>query len=126
MTKKTRNSQDSKKLTETIVDGIQEVKGKDIVVLDLRDIDHAICDFFVICSGESSTQVEGIANSIRKETSKKLKEKPFNEEGKRNAEWVLLDYVSVVAHIFYKEKREYYNLEDLWADAKREEVPNLA
>lgn len=116
----------SKILADTIVEGIQEVKGKDIVLLDMRDIENSICDFFVICSGESSTQVEGIANSVRRETIKKLKEKPYHEEGKSNAEWVLLDYVSVVTHIFYKEKRGFYNLEDLWADAEKTEIPNLA
>ncbi len=117
--------QDSKVLCDTIVEGMQENKANDIVVLDLREIDNAVCDFFVICSGESSTQVEGISSSVMRETRKKLKEKPLNVEGQNNKEWILLDYVDVVAHIFYHETREFYDLEDLWADAKRVDVPNL-
>lgn len=121
--KKTDN--DSENLCEAIVEGMQENKANDIVVLDLREIENAVCDFFVICSGDSSTQVDGISSSVVRYTRKELKEKPFNIEGKSNKEWVLLDYVSVVAHIFYHETRAFYDLEDLWADAKRRDIPNL-
>lgn len=114
----------SQLLCDTIVEGMQENKAKKITVLDLRHVKGAVTDFFVICSGESSTQVEGIAESVRRFTSKALKEKPWHVEGKGNAEWVLLDYVNVVAHIFYREIRDYYDLEDLWADAKRTDVPD--
>jgi ribosome-associated protein len=79
----------------------------------------------VICSGESSTQVDGISNSVTRHTRKEIGEKPWRIEGKNSSEWILLDYVSVVAHIFYKEKREFFDLEDLWADAKRKDIPNL-
>lgn len=116
---------DSQILCDTIVEGMQENKANDIVVLDLREIDNAVADFFVICSGESSTQVEGISSSVVRHTRKVLQEKPLSLEGKTNREWILLDYVSVVAHIFYKETREFYDLEDLWADAKRTDIPNL-
>jgi len=116
---------DSKILCDTIVEGMQENKAKDIVVLDLREIGSAVCDFFVICSGDSSTQVDGISNSVVRYTRKQLSEKPWSVEGKNNSEWVLMDYVSVVAHVFYRDTREFYDLEDLWADAKRTDIPNL-
>ena len=115
---------DSKILCDSIVEGMQENKAEDIVVLDLRKIENAVCDFFVICSGDSSTQVDGIGSSILRHTRKELSERPWNIEGKNNKEWILLDYVSVVAHVFYKETREFYDLEDLWADAVRIDIPN--
>lgn len=117
---------DSQVLCDSIVEGMQENKAKDIVVLDLREIKNSVCDFFIICSGESTTQVDGISSTVVRNTRTNLKEKPWHIEGKSNSEWVLLDYVSVVAHIFYKETRQYYDLEDLWADAKRTDVPNLS
>jgi ribosome-associated protein len=116
---------DSEKLCDAIVEGMQENKANDIVVLDLREISNSVCDFFVICSGESSTQVDGISTSITRYTRKELQEKPWHIEGKTNSEWVLLDYINVVAHIFYKDARPFYDLEDLWADAKRTDIPNL-
>ena len=115
----------SQVLCDAIVEGMQENKAQDIVVLDLREISNAVCDFFVICSGESSTQVDGISNSISRFTRKELQEKPWHIEGKTNSEWILLDYINVVAHVFYKDARPFYDLEDLWADAKRINIPNL-
>lgn len=115
----------AKLLIDTIIDAIQDVKGKDIVVLNLSELPNAVTDFFIICSGESSTQVESIAHSIARKTRTDLKEKPWHEEGTKNAEWVLLDYVDVVIHVFYRDVREFYNLESLWADAERIEIPNL-
>lgn len=119
------NDSDSKRLCDTIVEGMQENKANDIVILDLREIGTAVCDFFVICSGESSTQVDGISNSVERYTRKSISEKPWRVEGKSQSEWVLMDYVSVVAHVFYKDTRSFYDLEDLWADANRVDVPNL-
>ena len=116
---------DSSRLCDVIIEGMQENKARDIVVLDLREISNAVCDFFVICSGESNTQVDGISNAVTRRTRKELSEKPWHTEGKTNSEWVLLDYVNVVAHIFYKDARYFYDIEDLWADAKRTDVPNL-
>jgi len=116
---------DSQILCDTIVEGMQENKAKDIVVLDLRDIETAVCDFFVICSGDSSTQVDGISNSVSRYTRKTLSEKPWTIEGQNNSEWILMDYVSVVAHVFYHETRAFYDLEELWSDAKRTDIPNL-
>lgn len=122
---KVKKDVNSQVLCDAIVEGMQENKAKDIVVLDLREISNSVCDFFVICSGESSTQVDGISNSVTRFTRKELQEKPWHIEGKTNSEWVLLDYINVVAHIFYKDARPFYDLEDLWADAKRTDIPNL-
>jgi len=119
------NSSESQQLCDTIVEGMQENKANDIVILDLREIESAVCDFFVISSGESSTQVDGISSSLVRYTREKINERPWRIEGQQNSEWVLIDYVSVVAHVFYKETRSFYDLEDLWADAKRIDVPNL-
>ncbi len=122
MNNKEKNSQ---LLCDTIVEGMQENKAQDIVILDLRDISSAVTDFFVICSGESSTQVDGITSSVVRHTRKEIQDRPWHTEGKGSSEWVLIDYVSVVAHVFYKTAREFYDLEDLWADAKRTNIPNL-
>jgi len=112
-------------LSNCIVEGMQENKAKDIVVLDLRGLGSSVCDFFVICSGESSTQVDGITNAIQRYTRKTMKEKPWHIEGQRNSEWVLLDYIDVVAHVFYKDARNFYEIEELWSDAARTNVPDL-
>jgi len=124
MSKKNIKSE-SQLLCDTIVEGMQENKANDIVVLDLREIESAVCDFFVICSGESSTQVDGIGSSVTRYTRENIAEKPWKIEGQNNSEWVLIDYVSVVAHVFYKDTRSFYDLEDLWADAVRTDIPNL-
>ena len=114
-----------KGLVDSVVEGIQEVKGKDIAILNLSTIENAVCNYFIICTGESSTQVSSIAGSIEKTTRKNLKEKPWHTEGTTNSEWILLDYVNVVVHVFYKETREFYNIEGLWADAERTDIPNI-
>ena len=114
-----------KVLVDTVVDGIQDVKGKDITILDMRELPNSVAEYFIICSGDSSTQVEGISNSVVKNTKEELNEKPWHQEGLNNSEWILLDYVNVVVHIFYRDVRHFYNLEDLWADAERTDVPNL-
>lgn len=115
----------AEKLCEVIVEGMQNNKAEDIVVIDLREVESAVTDFFVIGSGSSTTQVDGIADAIVRSTRKTLKEKPWHQEGKNASQWVLLDYVNVVAHIFHKDVREYYELEDLWADGKKREIENL-
>ena len=116
---------DSKQLCDAIVEGMQENKAQNIVVLDMRQITNSVTDFFVICSGESSTQVDGISSIVARHTREVLKERPWHIEGKTNSEWVLMDYVSVVAHIFYKDARHFYELEDLWSDAIRTNIPDL-
>tara|TARA_B100000927_G_scaffold39878_1_gene28549 strand:+ start:486 stop:857 length:372 start_codon:yes stop_codon:yes gene_type:complete len=111
-------------LCGAIVEGMLENKANEIVVLDLRELDGAITEFFVICSGDSDTHVDGISNSICRYVRKNLKEKPWNIEGKTNSDWVLLDYVNVVGHVFYKEKRSFYDIEELWSDATRTNIPS--
>lgn len=113
----------SKLITESAIKGIQNVKGQDIAVMDLLEVGNSVCDYFVICHGSSNTNVEAIANSVEDEVREALSEKPLHREGLNNAEWVLLDYFSVVIHIFQKEKRDFYNIEELWADAKIERIP---
>ncbi|TYB75755.1 ribosome silencing factor [Bizionia myxarmorum] len=105
-------------LIATILSGIEDVKGKEINILDLREIENTVCDYFIICEGTSNTQVNAIVNSIQKKVSKELKDKPWHIEGSENAEWVLMDYVNVVVHVFQKHIREYYDIESLWGDAK--------
>jgi ribosome-associated protein len=108
---------ESEELTRLIVEGMEDTKAKDIVILDLQDIDHAITNYFIICHGSSKPQLEAIADSIIEKTVRKFKAKPWHKEGFENAEWILLDYVDVVVHIFKEDKRNFYQLEKLWADA---------
>ena len=109
-------------LISVIIKGIDDVKGEDIQLLDLREIDNTVCDYFVVCSGSSNTQVNAISGSVQKVVSKELKDKPWHVEGQGNAEWVLMDYVNVVVHIFQKHIREFYDIESLWGDAKITEI----
>ena len=105
-------------LIAVIIKGIDDVKGEDIQLLDLRGIDNTVCDYFVICSGNSNTQVNAISGSVQKVVSKELKDKPWHVEGQNNSEWILMDYVNVVVHVFQKHVREFYDIESLWGDAK--------
>lgn len=123
--KTTRGTSDAR-LVDAIVAGIQEVKGKDIVHLDLRDVPNTVCDHFVICHGDSDTQVAAITGSVERFAREKAQEKPWQTEGEHNSEWVLLDFVDVVVHIFHRDKRGYYALEDLWGDAARITFENVA
>jgi ribosome-associated protein len=109
-------------LIAAIVDAIEDIKGEDIRILDLRDIENAVCKYFIICSGSSNTQVNALAGSVQKKVSKSLREKPFQVEGTESAEWVLLDYIDIVVHIFQKSVRDYYDIESLWGDAKLTEI----
>jgi ribosome-associated protein len=111
-------------LLSSIIKGIEDVKGLDIDILDLRGIDNSVCDYFVICNGNSNTQVNAIVGSVQKGVSKELKDKPWHIEGTDVGEWVLMDYVSIVVHVFQKHIREYYNIESLWGDAKITSIAN--
>ncbi|MEO2053641.1 ribosome silencing factor [Flagellimonas beolgyonensis] len=113
---KTKASADE--LIALILEGIEEVKGVDINLLDLREIENTVCDYFIICNGTSNTHVNAIVSSIQKTVSKASKDKPWHIEGSENAEWVLMDYVNVVVHVFQKHIREFYDIEGLWGDAK--------
>ncbi|NJB35968.1 MULTISPECIES: ribosome silencing factor [Flavobacteriaceae] len=113
-----KNKASADELIALIIAGIEDVKGIDINLLDLREIENTVCDYFVICNGTSNTHVNAIVSSIQKTVSKAIKDKPWHIEGSDNAEWVLMDYVNVVVHVFQKHVREYYDIEGLWGDAK--------
>lgn len=115
----------SSELADCIVSALKETKAKDIVVLDLRKIEGAVTDYFIICSGETYTQIDGISHSVVRTSRKELHQKPWHQEGKGMTDWVLLDYVNVVVHVFQEETRKHYNLEELWADAERTDIPNI-
>ena len=119
MTKKQVSTDD---LISVIIQGIEEVKGENIQLLDLRDIENTVCDYFIICSGNSNTQVKAISGSIQKTVSKQVKDKPWHIEGENNAEWILMDYVHVAVHVFQKQIRDFYDIESLWGDAKITEI----
>lgn len=108
----------SKKLIDAVVEGILEIKGKNIAILDLNTIHNRVCDYYIICQADSSTQVSAIANSVEEIVRKRTGERPYHSEGFQNSEWILIDYVNVVVHVFQSHIREFYNLEALWADAE--------
>jgi ribosome-associated protein len=109
------------KLTEVIVDAILDKKGEEVVSLDLRKIGDAVTDVFIVCHATSRVQVKAIADHVAEKVKAVLKENPWHAEGFENYEWVIMDYVDTVVHIFLKERREFYQLEDLWQDAERTE-----
>lgn len=112
-------------LVNTIVEAIQEKKGENITILDMQTLDSSICDYFVICEGSSTAQVDTIADSVEELTRIRLKDKPLHVEGRTNSTWVLIDYHNVIVHIFHRDTREFYALESLWSDAQRTDIPNL-
>lgn len=118
----TKTEISSAQLADLVVQGMLEKKAQDIAVLDLREVKNAIADYFIICSGGSDTQVEAIAGSVLEEVEKQSGQEPWHKEGFQNKEWILLDYLDVVCHIFKKEKREFYDLEGFWGDAKTEYI----
>ncbi|MDY3547868.1 ribosome silencing factor [Riemerella anatipestifer] len=119
------NTNDKQELIDTIIKAIQDTKGEEIQVLNLTKIENAVADYFIICSGNSNTQVSAIAGNIEKTVRNELKERPWHTEGAENALWVLVDYVSVVVHIFQKHIREYYEIEELWGDAEVTKIEDL-
>lgn len=112
-------------LNDLIIDSIQDIKGKHIVKLDLRALDDAPTDYFIICEGESSTQVNAISSNIQKRLKEEYGTYPNHVEGKAGAKWVLVDYFNTVVHVFHPEFRSFYELEDLWSDAKSIEYKDL-
>lgn len=104
-------------LIEQIIEGIKDNKGEEITLMDLTDLENSVCDYFVIASGNSNTQVKSIADAVEKRVRENLKDKPWHVEGADRGEWVLMDYVNAVVHIFQRESREFYDLESLWGDA---------
>ncbi len=105
-------------ISELVINGIQEKKGSEIVRLDLRNIHSSVADFFVVCHAESSTQVKAIANSVDDEVFKATGKTPYHVEGLSFGEWIILDYVDVVVHVFKTDKRQFYGIEELWGDAE--------
>lgn len=116
--KKTASQEQTTTLLDAIVEGMQERKAKNIMVLNLTGIEHRVCDYFVICDADSKTHVGSIADSVEDTVIKLTSEKAYHSEGQQNGEWILVDYINIVAHVFLKEMRDYYNLEALWGDAE--------
>lgn len=116
--KKSDLKTNTKEIVSAAIEGILKIKGKDPVSLDLTEIENAVCKYFIICHGDSNTQVDALANSVIETVREETGEKVWHKEGLNNATWVLLDYSDVVIHIFQKEYRDFYKLEELWADAK--------
>ena len=112
-------------LIDKIVEAIQDTKGEDIMIFDLSKIENSVAQTFVICTGNSNTQVSAISGNIEKKVRNELQDRPWHVEGSENSLWVLLDYVSVVVHVFQRETREYYDIEELWGDAKITKIENL-
>lgn len=117
---KNSSSELSARLSEIVVHGMQEKKGNEIVRLDLRNIHSSVADYFVICHADSSTQVNALAKSVEEEVFKAIQQEPWQKEGLDQGEWVLLDFVYVVVHIFKTDKRRHFGIEDLWGDAETE------
>ena len=113
---------ESNTVLNKIIDSIKELKGMDIVLLDLSKIENAICKFFVICTGNSNTHAKAIEDKIRRNIKKKHNEKPLRVEGTNSSEWILMDYSDTVVHIFQKKTREYYRLEEFWGDSISTEI----
>ena len=106
-------------LLNAIIESIKSIKGNDLISLNFGKIENSICDFFVICSGTSSTHVKAIEENVRKKVQKMTKQKPWHVEQDNKADWVLMDYSDIILHIFQEDTRSFYNLEELWGDAKK-------
>ncbi len=120
-----KNAQQPDELNHLIIDAIQDIKGKDISLFDMRALEEASSDFFIICHGNSKPQISGILKNIEKRVYEELGIRPNHSEGKQGMNWMLIDYFSVIVHIFSEEKRKFYNLEDLWSDAKVTNYKNI-
>ena len=115
----------TEQLVGAVVLGLQEKKGTNIVILDLRELENSVCQFFVICEGESNTHVGAVADAAEDYVWEHINDKPIHTEGHHAAQWIILDYADVVVHVFQRPIRSYYCLEELWADAKRIDIENL-
>ena len=116
--KKTATKAQTTSLLDAIVEGMKEKKAKNITVINLIGLENRVADYFVICDADSSTHVNAIADTLEESVIKNTGEKPYHSEGHQNAEWILIDYVNIVAHVFMRETREFYNIEGLWADGE--------
>lgn len=122
--KKVATAEQTTSLLDAIVQGMQDKKAKNITVINLIGLEHRVADYFVICDADSGTHVTAIADSLEESAMKKTGEKPYHSEGYQNAEWILVDYVNIVAHVFMRETREFYNIEALWADGEITHIPD--
>lgn len=111
-------------LKSVVIEGMQERKATNIVVLDLKKVKNAVADYFVLCTGNSDTQLDAISEAVEENVFKNLKQHPWQKEGKQNKEWILIDYVDVVVHVFKKERRDFFALEELWGDAVLTQIPD--
>ncbi|HOZ86298.1 MAG TPA: ribosome silencing factor [Bacteroidia bacterium] len=116
--KKSSSPKQTSTLLDSVVEGMQERKAKNIVILNLSEIENRVTDYFVICDADSNTHVNSIADSIEDTVLKLTGEKAYHTEGRQNGEWILIDYINIVAHVFLREAREHYNIEGLWGDAQ--------
>jgi ribosome-associated protein len=107
----------SSKIIKTIIAAIQEKKGENIISLDLRKINEAVADFFIVCEASNQPQVRAIADNIEDKVKENCDEQPYHHEGYKNLQWVLIDYVNVVVHVMLPENRKFYKLEEMWSDA---------
>ncbi|MGV8962918.1 MAG: ribosome silencing factor [Candidatus Saccharimonadaceae bacterium] len=117
--------EENKELLDSIVSGIQEKKGKNITTIELKGISGAVCDFFVICEGNTPTQVSALANSVEHIVKTNINESPIRVQGQQLAEWIGIDYGNIIVHIFTPELRSFYNIENMWSDAKMVQIPSL-
>jgi len=120
-----QSQKESSRLINLIVDAIQDIKGKNIIKLDLRELESAPADYFIVCEGDSTTQIRSISTNIQKRIKEEISLLPSSKEGVQDANWVLVDYFDVIVHVFYPETRKFYDLEDLWGDAQITEYANL-
>lgn len=120
-----QNSIDAQEVIKQIIEGIQDKKGKEIVVVDMLKPGNSICDYFVICQGNSPTQVSAITDSIEDTVRINCKKKPYSIDGLRNSQWVAMDYGDILVHIFLPDVRKFYDIEHLWADATLTEIPDI-
>jgi len=110
-------------IVRSAIEGVSDIKGENLVLLDLRGLDNAVCDFFIVAEAQSTTQVNAMADAVHKRVREEANDKPWHVEGAQQSEWILMDYVSTVVHLFQREARAFYDLEGLWADAPSVALP---
>ena len=110
-------------IVRSAIEGVSDIKGENLLLLDLRGLDNAVCDFFIVAEAQSTTQVNAMADAVHKRVREEANDKPWHVEGAQQSEWVLMDYVSTVVHLFQREARAFYDLEGLWADAPSVALP---
>ena len=120
-----KSAETKETLNDIIIDSIQDIKGKNIVKMDLRSLDDAQTNFFIVCEGESNTQIKSIADRVHQRVKEELDTLPSHFEGKQGSTWICIDYFDTVVHVFYPETRRFYDLEQLWSDAEFTEYHSL-